>query len=453
VANFPIAFFQEKPSGVAMQLKMITIGVLLAFLTISTATHADWPSFLGGVERDNQSIELPTNWSSSQGLVWKTALQGHGQSSPVVVGDTVYLTAIDGPQKERNLVLAFDLRTGEKSWEHIFANSLQAKNDAYTSRAAPTAAADAAGVVAFFESGDIVALTPTGEVRWERKLINDYGKYEGRFGLGASLAQLQDRVFALADNEGPSYLIALSKDTGETLWKTDRGSRTSWSSPMMLTVNGKPQIVVSSAGSIDGYEPQEGKLLWTMGDLGGNTVASPIPFGDGCFLVGASPGRNGEKSEDAMRSNMAVRITENDNQYQSTVLWRNEEASSSFGSPMVYQDNAYYVNRSGGMFCIDALSGKLIYKARIKEPIWATPFGASDRVYFFGQKGTTTVVKAGDEHEELAANRLWEPSADGGGPGGFDAEIQYGVAITSRGLLIRTGQNLYLVQGAVQQSP
>lgn len=427
-----------------------TVALAAASSQCSTL-HADWPSFLGGIERERQSVELPKTWSSTEGLAWKNGLQGHGQSSPVVVGETIYLTAIDGPQKERNMVFAYNSETGEKLWEYVFANSIQVKNDPYTSRAAPTPAADASGVIAFFESGDIVALTPEGVVRWERKLIEDYGKYEGRFGLGASLAQLEDRVFVLADNDGPSYMLAMSKETGETLWKTDRTSRTSWSSPMILTVDGKPQVVASSAGTLDGYDPADGSLLWTMDDVGGNTVASPIAFADGCFLVGASPGRNGENSDGASRSNMAVRIAKEGNQYTSTVLWRNEEATSSFGSPIVYENRAYYVNRAGGMFCIDVNDGKLLYKARIKESTWATPLGASGRIYFFGQTGTTTVIKSGDEHEELAANRLWEPSVDGGGPGGFNAEIQYGVALCSRGLIVRTGENLYMIRGSTSK--
>lgn len=414
-------------------------------LMVAQSLRADWPAFLGGLERESQNSPVPLTWSASEGLVWKSPLRGHGQSSPVVVGDMAYVTAIDGPQKESNIVLAFDLTTGKQLWEHEFANSILAKNDPYTSRAAPTPAADSEGVIAFFESGDMVALTPDGKLRWERKLINDYGKYEGRFGLGGSLAQLDDRVIVLADNDGPSYIAAFKKETGETIWKKDRTSRTSWSSPMLLMVDGKPQIVVSSAGSVDGYDPEAGELLWTITDVGGNTVASPVPFGEGRFLVGASPGRNGENSDGAKRSNMAVQVTKEGEGYTAKVIWRNEEATSSFGSPIVYGGKAYYVNRAGGMYCINADTGELIYKARIKESTWATPLGIEDRVYFFGQTGTTTVASSGDSYEELAVNRLWDPAADGGGPGGFNAEIQYGTALTPKGVLIRTGENLYLV--------
>lgn len=406
---------------------------------------ADWPSFLGGLERYNQSAKIPAKWSESEGLTWKTALPGHGQSSPVVVRQNVYLTAIDGPMKEKNIALCFDLASGQQKWSKELDNRLQVKNDPYTSRAAPSPVADQNGAYFFFESGAFIACSPDGETMWERDLLKDYGKYEGRFGLGGSLCQDGESIFVLADNDGPAYILALNKKTGETTWKQDRTSRTAWSSPMMLEVDGKLQIVVSSAGTIDGYDPQTGALLWSMDDVGGNTVASPVPFGEGRFLVGASPGRNGENSDGARKSNMAVQVVKDGAGYKPNVLWRNTEVTSSFGSPMYYDGKVYYANRSGGLYCLNAETGETIYKNRIEESNWATPYGINGNVYLFGQKGATTVIKSGDKFEELAVNRLWQPPADGGGPGGFNAEIQYGIAVVDAGLLIRTGSNLYMV--------
>lgn len=412
----------------------------------SGVAAADWPAFLGGKDRDRVQANAPLEWSAQQNVAWKSPLPGHGQSSPVVVDGTIYTTAIEGPQKETNIVIAMDLGSGKELWQHRFDNSLRVKNDPYTSRAAPTPVADAQGVYAFFESGDLVALDPQGKVRWQRALIDDYGRYEGRFGLGGSPAQLDDQLFVLADNEGPSYLLALEKATGKTLWKTDRESRTSWSSPMILMVAGKPQIVVSSAGSIDGYDPEDGTRLWSLDDVGGNTVASPVPFGEGKFLVGASPGRNGENAEGARRSNMAVEVQPGNEGFRPVVLWRNEKASSSFGSPIVHDGHAYYTNRAGVLFCLDAETGEPVYTQRL-ESNWATPLAIEDRVYIFGRSGETTVLASGGEPEVLAKNQLWEATG-GGGPGNFDAEIAYGVAATEQGILVRTGSRMFLLSAA-----
>jgi len=424
-----------------MRSDRIFVGLLL-LSTVATNTCADWPAFLGGDRRDEASnYEPPTRWSPEQ-IAWQTKLAGHGQSSPVVVGNRVYLTSVQGPMKETNLVSCFDLGTGQRLWQREFESSLKVKNDTYTSRAAPTPAADSAGVYAFFESGNLVALTPDGEVRWQRDFIADYGKYEGRFGLGASLAQLDDRVFVLADNEAPAYLLAVDKQSGETLWKTDRTSRTAWSSPTIVPVDGEPQVVVSAAGSVNGYSPETGQLLWSYEDVGGNTVASPVVAGDGQFLIGASPGRGGESSEGARKSNLLMKVEPTDQGFRPSVVWRNEQATSSFGSPIAYQGHAYYTNRAGVLFCLDLETGETVYTTRLEESNWATPIGIGNHIFFFGKGGVTTVIKSGNEEHVVATNRLWNAAADSSEQGQFAGETVYGVAALPRGFLVRTGSRL-----------
>jgi outer membrane protein assembly factor BamB len=208
----------------------------------------------------------------------------------------------------------------------------------------------------------------------------------------------------------------------------------------------RAKVVVSSSGSVDGYDPGSGELLWTFDDVGGNTVASPIPFGDGKFLVGAAPGRDGENAEGAKQSNMAMQVVKQKDGYAAEVLWRNEQATSSFGSPIVYAGYAYYTNRAGVLYCLDATTGETAYTARIGDSNWATPIGASSRVYVFGKSGETTVLAAGPEEKVLAENKLWQSEGDGG-PGGFAGEIQYGVAVTDAGFVVRTGTRLFLIGG------
>ncbi len=412
---------------------------------VSLPVQADWPAFLGGGQAEAASdFKVPLKWSDSDNVTWQTPLTGHGQSSPIVVGDAVYLTSVDGPMKETNLVSCYDLATGKKRWEHQSASSLQVKNDAYTCRAAPTPVADEAGVYAFFESGNLLAFDPQGKVRWQRDLLQEYGKYEGRFGIGGSLAQVGDRVFVLADNEGSAYLAAVNKDTGETIWKTDRDPRTAWTSPIIIPVDGSPQIVISAAGSIDGYSPESGKRLWTYTDVGGNTVASPAVVGDGAFLIGASPGRNGESTEGARKSNMLMRIRKVGDGFQPEVVWQNEKVTSSFGSPIAYRGHAYYTNRAGVVYCLDLATGETVYNARMAESNWATPIGIGDHVFFFGKGGFTTVMKAGSEEDVVAKNALWKSSGEGGS-GGFAGEIQYGVAALPNGFIVRTGERLFRI--------
>ncbi|TWU51644.1 outer membrane protein assembly factor BamB family protein [Rubripirellula reticaptiva] len=419
-----------------------TVLALLVVAASASVAMADWPTFLGG---DTQVSEFnpPIEWTPESNITWTADLTGHGQSSPIVIGDNVYITAVDGPMKESNLVMCYSLGDGSKKWEKSFPSSLQVKNDVYTSRAAPSPVADADGVYVFFESGDMVALSPGGDVRWERNLIDDYGKYEGRFGLGGSVAQDDKHLFVLADNDGPAYLAAFEKATGKTAWKTDRSPRISWSSPMMIAIDGKPQVVVSSAGSVDGYDPASGALLWTFDEVGGNTVASPIAAQNNSFLIGASPGRNGEESEGAKQSNLLMKVNaiDGENKYSTEVVWRNTSATSSFGSPLVYREYAYYTNRAGVVYCLDMATGETVYTGRLPESNWATPVGIGEHVFVFGKDGTTAVLANGPELDIVAENRLWTSTGEAQ-PGNFGGEIQYAVVPLANGFLVRTGSKL-----------
>ncbi|MGL4465457.1 MAG: PQQ-binding-like beta-propeller repeat protein, partial [Planctomycetia bacterium] len=300
-----------------------------------------------------------------------------------------------------------------------------------------------------------------GVERWRRSFSEEFGRFQNKFGLAASPAQTDDAVYFLIDDAGPSYLIALNKNDGKTRWKTSRASRQSWSSPAVVEVAGEKQLACSSEGSVDGYDLKTGGLLWTLGGLGGNTAATPIPFGDGCFLVAASPGRGGERTAEARETNFALKIEKTDAGFTPRVLWKTTKATSSFSSPIVFKDCAYWVNSVGVVFCLNAATGDVLYSERLKQTCWATPLGVGDRVYFFGKDGLTTVLAAGPTYRVVAENALWKKEEAAAPPpaaaekeatperrraaGNFSGPIQYGYAVVDDGLVLRTGSELYLV--------
>lgn len=433
----------------------------LSLLLFAADAPARWPGFLGANATPPVADAIPLEWSPEKNIAWKADLPGDGQSSPVVWGEQVFVTSIEGPKKEKCHVIALALADGKHLWTHTFDSSDPVANSLYVSRAAPTPVVDAARVYAFFESGDVVALGHAGKPQWSRSLSADYGKFKNKFGLAASPVQTADAIIILVDDEGPSYLIALSKSDGKVLWKTDRTSRTSWSSPSLLTSGEKQYVVCSSAGSVDGYDPVTGKLLWSYDEVGGNTAATPLEFGGGQFLVGAAAGREaGDRAEDAKKSNFAMTIEVVDGQPKPKVVWMTTQASPSFGSPIVHAGHAYWVNRSGVVYCYDAATGESRYTQRTKQSCWATPLGIGDRVYFFGKDGVTTVLAAGPKFEVLAENTLWNPEDFKPDPAKlaqedteekrnaaaqFATPVQYGVAAVGNRLLIRSGGKLFCV--------
>ena len=404
-----------------------------------------FPGFLGAGSSEVNPASIPTSWSESENIAWKVDLRGYGQSTPVVFDGKVFVTSTEGDMKEKFVTACFDLKSGTKVWEHEITNSQQAKNNVYISRAAPTPVVDSKGLYCFFESGDLIAFDLEGKVLWERSFAKEKGLFQNRFGLAGSPVQTKDRIFILADDNGPSFFAALNKSDGKTVWSVERKSRTSWTSPMMFDVNGKPVIVVSSNGAVDGYDPSNGKQLFAFDDVGGNTSSTPIPNNviKNGFLVGAAPGRTNEYEAQAGKSKAAFQIEEKNGVFDLKRLWIAEKATPSFGSPILYKGHAYWVNRSGVVSCFDAKSGKEVYKERLGDSVWATPVGLGDNVYFFGKSGTTYVIKAGGKFEVVSENRLWKKS---GGGSNFGGTTLYGTAIVNDSLIVRSGSTLYCVR-------
>jgi outer membrane protein assembly factor BamB len=145
---------------------------------------------------------------------------------------------------------------------------------------------DADRLYALFESGDFFSLDHDGKTIWSRKLTEDFGKFGGDFGQGASPVLTQSGVVVLADHDGESWIASFNKSTGEILWKTDRETALSWASPLVIERAGNEQIICSSGGSVTSYNANDGELLWSYTDVVGNTVPSPSIAGDNIVISG-----------------------------------------------------------------------------------------------------------------------------------------------------------------------
>jgi outer membrane protein assembly factor BamB len=429
---------------------MLPILISTACLAANPAGSDTWPAFRGtgsGVA----AAGLPTEWTETKNVAWSADLPGYGQSSPVVWEGTVYVTAVTGDNREKGFVLAHDAKTGREKWRHTFEPTQKAKWGGTVSRAAPTPCADAAGVYAFFEGGNLIALDHGSTVRWERSLVADYGEFKGGHGLGSSPAQMADTLFVLVDHGGPCYLLAVDKATGKTKWKADRDGKTSWTSPVVATQGGKPVVVVSSYGTVAGYAADTGAELWKVGGVVGNTLPSASVLGD-TVLVGAGVGRGKEPGRDA-KSNFCLKLTADDGKPGYVVVWTAKPGLANYATPLAHGGCAYFVNPVGVLACHDLATGKEHYAERTDGPCWASPIGAGDRVYLFGKNGVTTVVKAGPAFEVIATNRLWAAgakpagTAEGGNPpaGEYADPILYGAAAADGTFFLRTGTRLYRV--------
>ena len=179
----------------------------------------------------------------------------------------------------------------------------------------------------------------------------------------------------------------------------------------LVPVAGKQQVVCSSTGSVDGYDPATesccGRLMRSPAILRRRRCR----LRKGNFWSARCKVARPGTAEGAKKSNLAAAIEIQEGKATLKVLWRTEEATPSFGSPVVYRGHAYWVNRVGVIYCYDAETGEQRFVERTKQSCWATPLGVGDYVYFFGKDGLTTVLKAGPKFEVVAENELWDPAA------------------------------------------
>jgi outer membrane protein assembly factor BamB len=230
------------------------------------------------------------------------------------------------------------------------------------------------------------------------------------------------------DHEGPGFIAAFDKETGNELWRTPRDEETSWSTPLVIEHGGKPQVVVAATHKVRSYDLADGKLLWECAGLTTNAIPSPVA-GNG--LVYATTGFRGSVML-AIRPEGSGDVTGTD-----YIAWTLKKGTPYVPSPLLYDDRLYFFASNNAILsCIDAKSGKPLYDSQRLEDmqgVYASPVGAAGRVYLVGRNGTTTVIKYGDKFEPLATNHLDDR---------FDASP----ALAGKELFLRGRESLYCIE-------
>jgi len=458
------------------------------FVTPSWAQN-DWPSFRNDGSGTVVVKGAPVQWAPDRNVDWIAEIPGYGQSAPVVWGSRVFLTSSDGAWQERGYVHAFSLVTGEKLWTTAVAATTEVENYFRNSRAAPTCVVDAERVVSFFPGGDVTAMDHEGRTLWSVSLFGEHGAAENGRGTASSLAQTEDLVYVLVDHNGPSWLIALRKEDGSVAWKADRGIRVaSWSSPVIASHEGRQMVITSSSMTIDAYDAKSGESLWEIAGLQGNLIPSASIAGDSIFVGATPPVHGAYDARKVSSTNSRVLLTRVGGKPSYEIKWGTKRANSFHSTPLAFAGYVYYVTKSGVLYCVDALTGEELFRARMGAPSWAsavgvTTAGGRSLVYFVMKDGETVILEPADTLKIVARNELWseeharaaartareqrtanavppEEAPVKEGPEQVFAEMSesklheafsysdptaYAVAVVEGRVLIRTGQHLYCV--------
>jgi outer membrane protein assembly factor BamB len=260
--------------------------------------------------------------------------------------------------------------------------------------------ADGEHVYAYFGSHGLYCLDMQGNLEWKKDL-GDMRTRRG-FGEGSSPALHGDRLIVNWDHEGPSFLIALDKRTGEKLWRVDRDEPTSWSTPLVVESDGAPQVVVSATRRVRSHDVRTGKLVWECGGMTANVIPTPVAAHDKVYVMSGFRGN-------ALR---AIRISaaRGDITDTAAVAWSYDTDTPYVSSPLLYDDMLCFLKGNNAVLtCLNPETGEVHFsRQRLGgiETVYASPVGARDHFYIVGRNGAAVTVKHAPEFEVLAESRL-----------------------------------------------
>lgn len=375
--------------------------VLFSFALVGSlmlsARAADWSGFRGsnsvGVAADK---DIPAKFGPDSGLRWKAKLPGRGLSNPIITNGKVFVTACSGFKQRRLHVLCFDEQSGKQLWERQFTATGDTACHPTTSMAAPTPVTDGKAVYALFATGDLAALDLDGTLLWYRSLVGDYPDVSNMVGMASSPALHKNVLLLPMENAIDSFAAGVDTKTGKNLWRVKRARSINWVTPVVVEQDGEAQAIFYTPKDVTAYDPQTGKVLWTIADRSASSIHSPahgqgMVFVPGNELMALKPKKDGSTPE---------------------VVWKSGKLSNRSGASPLYHDGRLYALTDTVIRWADAKTGEVQGDERIAlnkgERIWASPVIAGDKLFVPTESGKVIVLGLGDKPTILAENKMGE---------------------------------------------
>jgi len=418
----------------------------VAVLVVATVESADWSRFRGpngSAVSDAQGV--PTTWSDTANVAWKTELPGPGSSSPIIVGDRVFVTCYSGYGISRNKpgelkdlqrhLVCVSLKDGKILWDKSVAS--KSPEDRFSGflqdhgYATSTPASDGERVFVFFGKSGVLAFDLEGKELWQTPVGT--GSAFNNWGSGSSPILYRDTVIVNAAAESKS-LIALDKKTGKEAWRSDADSiHGSWATPVLVEApNGKTELVLNAPFEMWGFDPDNGDFLWFAEGVQDSTICGSLVARDG--IVYAIGGRSG--------SAVAVKAGGRDDVSKSHVVWK-KSLRSYVPSPVLAGDHILSVNNDGGILTgLSTKTGEQTFQQRLSNAgsVYASPIVIDGKIYVVTRRSGTFVVGISGSRANVLAENTFADETD------FNASP----AVADGRLLLRSNHALYCVMGKPQ---
>ncbi len=420
--------------------------ILISWILLTgTLTAQNWPGWRGptgdGISAEK---ELPTSWSPTENIGWKSPIAGDGHSSPIIWENRVFLTTSLTEKNERRL-LCLNRLDGKMLWDRVVLNTRPESIHRLNSRASSTPTTDGKHVYVTFllaKGEEIIApnvgsermITPgriivaaydfEGNEQWK----TDVGAFVSAHGFNTCPVLFEDLVIINGDHDGDAYLVALDAKTGKERWRTMRENKTrSYVTPIIREIGNRTQMILSGSLCVASYDPSTGKRHWILDGPTEQFVASMVYNGEHVFVTGGYP----QKHILAIDPNGTGNVTD------THITWRTNRGAAYVPSPIVSGNHLLVVADSGVAICFDAKNGDRHWRERLDGGHSPSPVLANGIVYCVSDQGVATVFRLGDTFELIAKNDLAE-------------SVSSSPAISQGQLFIRTHQALYCIGKSVR---
>ncbi len=398
---------------------------------------ANWAQWRGPTgDGHSADADVPLVWGEKNNLLWKVPLPGAGNSTPIVWGDRIFLTAA-GPRGAERLVLCLRAGDGALLWKRTAAKGVPfERTHSWNGYASPSCATDGERVYAFFGSAGLFCYDFEGKQLWR----HSFGRIVSRtgWGTGASPFLFEDTVIQNCDNDGgpnaaPQALVALDRRTGAVRWSTPRNQGQGFSTPRLMTVaGGRVDLVLNGPDGLWGYDPRTGKERWRCvrhDPRGQGKYGEPLPVGDDRHLFVLS-GRTGPYQ--------VLRLPGEGDVTETHVVKEAPRRRRDVASPLLVDGLVYCVDRDGLLTCFELASGKELYAQRVSKggKALASPVLVRGKVLCLLDDGTTVVIRPGRKLEVVGRNKL-----------GTGTALDFGAspAVAGGRLYLRSQSHLYCV--------
>ncbi len=404
---------------------------------------ADWPQFRGPRGNgESPAKQVPVAWSETNNLAWKVSLPGRGRSSPVVLGDRIWLTLAveqgvvrkrigpDDMQTAEQVALegiCLDGKTGKLLWRtNLFEVSNPDPVHWLNSWATPTPVIEGKRLYCDFGTMGTACLdAKSGKVLWQTRLPLDH-----QVGPGSSPMLYKNLLVLVRDGRDVQYVTALDKQTGKQVWRTERppldtsgNAKKSFVTPLLVKASGRTQLLSPGAQWVVSYDPANGREFWRARHGTGFSIGSCPVFGEGTVYF----------STGCMKPQLCAVRTDGVGEVTTTHFnWKITRQVPVMSSPLLLGSELYWVSDDGMATCASATSGEALWQERLNQQHLASPLLAEGRIYFFGLEGKCTVIKAGKQFEQLAENFI-------------EGTVVATPAMVDRTILLRTDTHLYRI--------